>query len=423
MPITSQPAAASPLRRFDVEALRARFPVLFTRLPNGANLVYLDSAASAQKPQSVMDKLVDCYENYYANAHRGLYQFAERIDTELDASREKVQRLIGAREPEEVIFTSGTTMSINLVAAGWGRKFLRPGDEILLTEMEHHSNLVPWQQLARERGAALRFIPLTPDWRLDLEQLDAVLTEKTKLVAVTGMSNVLGTINPIDAIAARAKQVGALVFVDGAQSVPHLRTQVQESAIDFLAFSGHKLFGPSGVGVLYGRRELLEAMDPFHTGGGMIEEVGLHSSTWADLPAKFEAGTPPIAEAIAMGAVVDFVESVGYESIAVHEDQLLRTAHARLAEIPGLTIYGPEPEFKGAIVSFTVDGVHAHDLAQLLDDKGVAVRAGHHCTMPLHERLNVAATVRASFSVYNTQAEVETLVEALHYARKKFRLG
>jgi len=407
----------------DVEAVRADFPILHKPLPNGAPLVYLDSGASAQKPRPVLDKLIECYENYYANAHRGVYYFGVRIDEELEASREKIQRFIGAAQPEEVIFTGGTTMSINFVAYGWGRKFLKAGDEIVLNEMEHHANLVPWQQLAREKQATLKYLPLTSDGRLDMSRLDDVLNGRTRLVAVSGMSNVLGTINPIDEIATKAHACGALVVVDAAQTAPHMPIDVRDPVVDFLAFSGHKFFGPSGVGVLYGRRELLEAMDPFLTGGGMIDEVYPNYSTWAELPAKFEAGTLPIAEAIALGAAVDYVEGLGFEAIHAHEQRLLEKAHRVLAEIPGLVIHGPTPQHKGSIVSFTVDGIHPHDLAQLLDQKGVACRASHHCTMLLHEWLNVPATTRASFALYNTEAEVDVLAEAIQFARKKFRLA
>ena len=407
---------------FDVEAIRQDFPILQKPLPNGMPLVYLDSGASAQKPRQVIEKEVECYQNYYANAHRGVYQFGVRIDEELERVREKLQKFIGAAEPEEIIFTSGTTMSINLVAFAWGRKFVQAGDELVLNEMEHHANLVPWQQLAKERNAKLRFIPLTCDGRLDLGQLDELLNEKTKLIAVTGMSNVLGTINPIGEITAKAKQHGALVLVDGAQSVPHQPINVQDPPIDFLAFSGHKLFGPSGVGVLYGRRKLLETMDPFLTGGGMIDEVSREFSTWAEPPAKFEAGTLPIAQAIALGAAVDYVDAIGFEAIHAHEQRLLLLAHERLAEIPGLKIHGPATQHKGSIVSFSVEGLHPHDLAQLLDQKGVAVRASHHCTMPLHAWLDVPATTRASFVFYNTPAEVDKLAEAIQYARRRFRL-
>lgn len=407
--------------RFDVETVRRDFPILGKPLPGGMPLVYLDSGATAQKPRQVIDKLVDCLENYNANVHRGVHALGERVTAELEASREKIRRFLGAAEVEEIIFTSGTTMSINLVANAWGRKFLNPGDELLLNEMEHHANLVPWQQIARERRAVLRFIPLTADGRLDLTSLDDVLTDRTKLVAVTGLSNVLGTINPIGEIAAKAKARGALVLVDGAQSVPHGDTNVTNPDIDFLAFSGHKLYGPTGIGVLYGKRRLLESMDPFLCGGNMIRRVRKESSDFAELPAKFEAGTLPIAEAIALGAAVDYVESLGRERIAAHESELVRYAYTQLSQIAGLTIVGPGPEHRGALVSFTLEGVHPHDVAQVLDRKGIAVRASHHCTMPLHEFLGVTATVRASFGLYNTPGEVDLLRDAIMDAPKIVR--
>jgi cysteine desulfurase / selenocysteine lyase len=413
---------AAPQTTFDVEAVRREFPILRKPLPTGKPLVYLDSGASAQKPRSVIEAERDCYESYFANAYRGVYEFGHQVSEALEATREAVRSLVNAAEPEEIVFTSGTTMSINLVSNAWGRKFLQTGDEVLVTEMEHHANLVPWQQITRERGARLRYIPITPDGRLDLERLDELLTERTRLVAVAGMSNVLGTINPIGELVRRAKRVGALVLVDGAQSVPHHTFDVRDPAIDFLAFSGHKLYGPTGVGVLYGRRELLEAMDPFLCGGHMIERVERERSTWAELPAKFEAGTIPIAQAIALKAAVEYVQGLGLEAINAHERGLLAYTHERLGEIPGLVIYGPSIEHKGSIVSFTVDGVAAEDLAVLLDLKGVFVRHGHHCTMPLHAVLGVPATVRASFGLYNTPAEVDVLVDAIHYARKKRRL-
>ncbi|HUG93542.1 MAG TPA: SufS family cysteine desulfurase [Planctomycetaceae bacterium] len=407
---------------FDVEAVRRDFPILGKPLSTGKPLVYLDTGASAQKPQAVIDAERECYENYFANAYRGVYQFGDRVSQALEASRETVRALLNAASGEEIVFTSGTTMSINLVSNAWGRKFLRPGDEVLVTEMEHHANLVPWQQITREKGAALRYVPITADGRLDLDQLDEVLSDRTRLLAVTGMSNVLGTVNPIGELVRRAKRVGALVLVDGAQSVPHHTLDVRHPEIDFLAFSGHKLYGPTGVGVLYGRRELLDAMDPFLCGGHMIERVEREHSTWAELPAKFEAGTIPIAQAIALKAGIEYVERLGFDAIAAHERALLRYAHERLGAIPGLTIYGPAVEHKGSIVSFTVAGIAAEDLAVLLDLKGVFVRHGHHCTMPLHAVLGVSATVRASFGLYNTRAEVDALVEAIHFARRKLRL-
>ena len=407
---------------FDVDRVRHDFPILNKELAKGRQLVYLDNAASAQKPHSVIEKEREVYENYYANAYRGVYRFGAMIDDELEATRAKIQRFIGADSAEEIIFTAGTTTSINVVAAGWGRKFLKPGDEILLSLMEHHANFVPWQQIALQTGAACRFLPLTSDGRLDLSQLDKFLTRRTKLVAVTGMSNVLGTLNPLTEIVQRAHEVGAVVLVDGAQSVPHGPTHVVNSGVDFLAFSGHKLFGPSGVGVLYGRRELLEAMDPFVFGGHMISQVTCGQSTWAELPAKFEGGTPAIAQAIALGAAVDYVDQLGWEAIHHHESVLLHRATQQLAEIKDLHIWGPAPESKGAIISFSIDGAHPEDLAQLLDRRGVFVRHGHHCTMPLHEWLGVPATVRASFAFYNTLGEVDELIAALHFSLQKLRL-
>jgi cysteine desulfurase/selenocysteine lyase len=414
----------SPLTtHLNLDRVRGDFPILQQPLPGGAPLVYLDTAASAQKPRVVSEKMVECYQTYYANAHRGLYNFGVRIDEEFEAARAKVRMFLGAAQPEEIIFTSGTTMAVNLVANAWGRKFLQPGDELLVNVMEHHANLVPWQQIAQEKGAKLRYLPLTPDGRLDLSRLDEFLTDRTRLVAVAGMSNVLGTINPIDVLAAKAKERGALIFVDAAQSVPHLPMNVRDPQVDFLAFSGHKLYGPTGVGVLFGRRELLEAMDPFLCGGHMISEVRPDSSSWAELPAKFEAGTAPIAEIIGLGAAVDYVAAVGLDAIHVHEQALLELAHMRLAEIPGVQVYGPAPEHKGAIIAFTVDGVHPHDVAELVNRKGVALRAGHHCAMLLHDWLDVPATARASFALYNTPADVEALAEAIVFARKKMRVA
>lgn len=406
----------------NIDEVRHQFPILQKPLPDGTPLVFLDNAASAQKPQRVIDKELEVYTSYYANAYRGDYRFGVRIDEELEAAREKLRALISAESADEIIFTAGTTMSINLVANAWGRKFLQPGDEILLTEMEHHGNLVPWQQIAQEKGAKLRYLPITSDYRVDIDRLDDFITDRTKMAAISGMSNVLGTIPPLEEIAAAARKHGALVLVDAAQSVPRLPVSVIEPQVDFLAFSGHKMYGPNGVGVLYGRRELLQAMDPFLCGGHMISRVTWEQSEWADLPAKFEAGTLNIAQAIALGEAVDFVNDLGIDEITVHEDRLLRHALEVLPTVPGLKIYGPTAEHKGAIVSFTVEGAHPQDLSHFLDRKGVAVRYGHHCTMPLHEKLGVSATVRASFAAYNTTEEIDTLVEALHFARKRLRL-
>ena len=408
--------------RFDVESVRGEFPIFSRPLRKGLPLIYLDSASSAQKPAAVLDKLQEAYEQYYANAYRGVYQFGARVDEELEETRQLIQRWINASDPREIIFTSGTTMSVNLVAYAWGLSELRAGDEVLLNEMEHHANFVPWQQVAKQAGARCRFIPLTTDGNLDLSGLDELLTGRTRLVAVSRMSNVLGTLNPIKELAERAHAVGAKIFVDGAQSVPHEVTDVQELDIDFLAFSGHKLYGPSGIGVLYGRRDLLEAMPPFLYGGHMIEKVSREDATWASLPAKFEAGTIPIVQAIGLGAAVRYLMGLGVEQVRSHEHDLLEYAHERLLEIPGLKIHGPGVADKGAIVSFTIKGAHPEDLAQLLDRRGVFVRHGHHCTMPLHAWLGVPATVRASFGCYNTRADVDALAEAIGFARQKLRL-
>jgi cysteine desulfurase/selenocysteine lyase len=421
MPLsTARPAASS--ASIDVDAVRRQFPIFDQPLPNGKPLVYLDSAASAQKPRRVIEKERECYERYYANAgNRGDYQFAVHVDEELELSRSKVRALLGAAEAEEILFTAGTTMSINLVAQAWGRKFLKPDDEILVTQLEHHANLVPWQQIAHEKGATLRYIDLRPDGQLDLDRVDDVLTPRTRMVAISGMSNVLGTEPPLAEIAKRAKAVGALVLVDGAQSVPHRPTNVAELGIDFLAFSGHKLYGPTGVGVLYGRRELLESMDPFLTGGHMIAEVHWDHSTWAGLPAKFEAGTLPIAQAVALGAAVDFVNELGYAAIQAHDADLTAYGYQRLAEVPGLTLHGPRPPARGPILSFSIEGIHPQDLANLVDRRGVAVRHGHHCTMPLHSVLGVTATTRASFGVYSKREDVDVLIEAIEFARGKLK--
>ncbi len=403
---------------FDVAAVRRDFPILARRLPGDLPLVYLDTGATSQKPASVIAKTAEVYAQYNANVHRGVHTLGDQVTSEMEEAREKIRALINAPEVDEVIFTSGTTMSINLVARAWGGRFLKPGDELLLNEMEHHANLVPWQQIANERGATLRFIPLTPDGRLDLEQLDSVLTDRTRLVAVTGMSNVLGTINPIGEIASRARQRGALTLVDGAQSVPHDTLDVQALGIDFLAFSGHKLYGPTGVGVLWGKRELLESMDPFLGGGNMIRRVWKDRSDFGEIPAKFEAGTPPIAQAIGLGTAIDYVNHVGFATIAAYERKLTHYAYRRLSEVAGLRILGPAEEHRGSIVSFVLEGLQANDVSEVLDRKGIAVRAGHHCTMPLHDLLGISASVRASLAFYNTNDEIDALVDALEYVRK-----
>ena len=406
---------------FDVESVRRDFPILNQRLLNDKPLVYLDTAATSQKPRVVIDKLVECCEKYNSNVHRGIHQLGDRMTTELENAREIVQRFIGAKDVDEIVFTSGTTMSLNIVAHGWARKFLKPGDEVLVNPMEHHANLVPWQLAAKATGAVLKYIPLTDDGRLDLSHLDQLLTTRTKLVAVTAMSNVLGTINPISELARRAHAVGALICVDGAQRVPHGSTNVRALNIDFLAFSGHKLYGPTGIGLLWARKELLESMDPVLAGGHMIREVFEQSSTWADPPAKFEAGTCPFIEAVALGAAIEYVTKLGIERIAEYEHQLSVYAHERLSEVAGVRILGPDVEHKGAILSLVIDGLHAHDLSDLLDREGVAIRAGHHCTMPLHELLGLTSSARASLAFYNTRAEIDKLIEAIDSAKKVFQ--
>ncbi len=406
----------------DFSAVRAQFPILQERDRHGRPVVYLDSGASAQKPQRVIDREAEVYSRYYANAYRGVYDFGQHVDDELELSRAAVQRLIGAAEKDEIVFTSGTTMSLNLIAHCWGRHVLKPGDEILLTEMEHHANIVPWQMIAQQQGAVLRYLPLTTDYRLDLSQLPELLTSRTKIVSATGMSNVLGTtVNPAE-LSAAVHAVGAVLVLDAAQSILHQPVDVVRDGVDFLAFSGHKLYGPSGVGVLYGRKELLQQMPPFLGGGHMIDRVFADHSLWAEPPAKFEAGTIPIAQAIALRPAIEFLEEVGYPAIQAHEAGLLQQALSRLSEIPDLTIYGPTAEHKGGIVSFTLKGAHPQDLAFLLNKKGVCVRHGHHCTMPLHDKLGVSATVRASFAVYNTLEEIDLLAEAILAARKRLRL-
>lgn len=396
----------------DLGNLRQDFPVLDQRV-NGHPLAYLDSAATSQKPSVVIDALVDYYRRYNANVHRGVYQLSEQATEALETARGKIQAFIGAPSAREVIFTRNTTESINLVAQSWGRANLGPGDRILLTEMEHHANLVPWQLVAAATGAELDFIPVDGSGRLALDDLEARLARDVKLVAVAEMSNVLGTINPVRAIIAEAHRHGALVLVDGAQSVSHMPVDVRELGCDFLAFSGHKMCGPTGIGVLWGRRELLEAMPPFLGGGGMIAEVGLRSSRWAELPAKFEAGTPAIGEAIGLGFAVDYLRAVGMDRVHAHEQALTRYALDALATVERLAVYGPPAEDRGGIIAFNLQDVHGHDVAAHLDRRGIAVRAGKHCCHPLMSALEVPATARASFYLYSTAEEVDRLVDAL----------
>ncbi|MCH2202204.1 MAG: SufS family cysteine desulfurase [Fuerstiella sp.] len=406
---------------FDAESVRSQFPVLNRELKQGRP-VFLDSAASAQKPSAVIAKEREVEEQYFANAYRGRYSFGARIDEELEASRKKIASFIGAASGSQIAFTAGTTLGLNQVAFGWGRSRLQPGDEVVITPMEHHANFVPWQQLVRETGATLKMLPLTADGRLDVTAFDDVITRRTKIVAVCTMSNVLGTVNPVSDLARRAHHVGAILVADGAQSVPHSPTDVLSDDVDFLVFSGHKIYGPTGVGVIYGRADRLEEIEPIVFGGHMISRVTMDDSEWADTPARLEAGTLPIVQAIALGTAIDWVNQTGLESIHAHEQSLLAEATRRLMEIPGMRIYGPSPQYKGAIIAFRVENLHPEDLAAMLDRRGVFTRHGHHCTMPLHELLGVTATTRASFAAYNTMEDVDKLVHAIQFAREKLRL-
>lgn len=403
------------------ESLRDDFPILSGNVLDGHPLVFLDNAASTQRPRQVIEAIRHVYEHDYANVHRGIHTLSERSTAQYEQAREKVRAFLGAEHAEEVIFTQGTTASINLVARSWGRANLQPGDEILLTVMEHHSNLVPWQQIAAQTGAQLRHVPLTEDGRLDMAAFDDLLCKRTKIVAIASVSNTLGTVNPVDVIAAQAHHVGALVLVDAAQSVPHVASNVRDWDADFVAFSGHKMLGPTGIGVLYGKRELLDAMPPFLGGGSMINEVQLDGFTPAALPAKFEAGTPPIVSAIAMSAAIDYLSKIGLDAIHRHEQVLVERAYAGLNEIAGLRILGPAPEHRTGLVSFAFERIHAHEFAQVLNDQfGVAVRAGHHCTQPLHAILGITASTRASFYLYNRLADVDRLLEGIAAVQTKF---
>jgi cysteine desulfurase / selenocysteine lyase len=405
-----------------VEEIRADFPILSRRV-HDKPLVYLDSTASSQKPLSVIESMNTYYRTYHANVHRGVYAISEEATAAMEKARVKVARFIHARHSKQVIFTRNTSESINLVAYSWGNANIHAGDLIILSEMEHHSNLVPWQLLAQRTGARLEFIPVTDDGLLRQDIYAQLLQQGPRLVAITHMSNVLGTINPVQEMIVQAHEVGALVLLDAAQSVPHLPVDVQALDVDFLCFSAHKMLGPTGIGVLYGKRNLLEAMPPFMGGGDMIRKVGLRESTWNDLPWKFEAGTPAIAEAIGLGVAVDYLNELGMENVLQHEREITAYAMEQLQSIPGLTIYGPATELRGGVISFTLDDIHPHDLASILDQEaGVAIRAGHHCAQPLMERYGLSATARASFYVYTIKEEIDTLVQGLHKAKTIFKL-
>jgi cysteine desulfurase / selenocysteine lyase len=403
---------------YDVEEIRRDFPILDRRI-DGKKLVYLDNAATSQKPRQVIQALTEYYEEHNANIHRGVHRLAAEATAAYEEARQKVARFLGAPDVRGLIFTRGTTEAINLVAHAWGRRSLREGDEVVLTEAEHHSNLVPWQLAARATGAKLRFISVLEDGTLDMEAAERLIGPRTRLVGCIHASNVLATINPVERLAELAHEADALMLVDGAQSAPHLPVDVMKLGCDFYACSGHKMLGPTGVGVLWGNPEILEEMDPFLGGGEMIREVHLDHSTWNDLPYKFEAGTMNVAQAVGLGAAVDYLDELGMEIIREHERRLGEYAYRRLSEIEGITIYGPEKDRTG-LVSFSLPDVHPHDLSQLLDEEGVAIRSGHHCAQPLMRRLGVVATARASFYLYNTEQEVDALVEALQRAREFF---
>ena len=418
---TTTADAAPGAHALDAERIRLDFPILRTTV-HGKPLVYLDSASSSQKPQAVIDAVDEFYETYNANVHRGIYTIGEKATAAYEGARASVARFIGAPDAHEVVFTRNATEAINLVAYSWGRKHIGRGDVIVLTEMEHHANLVPWQILAQEKDADLEFIPITDDGRLRLDVYDVLLGLKPKLVAFTHVSNTLGTINPVRELADKAHAAGALVLVDGAQAVPHLPVDVVATGADFYAFSGHKMLAPTGSGALWARRELLEAMPPFLGGGEMIREVHLRRSDWNEIPWKFEAGTPDIAAAIGLGAAAEYLIGLGMDNVRAHERELLAYAlEAIPRELPSLELYGPmDPDARGGVIPFNVPGVHPHDVAQVLDRSAVAVRAGHHCTMPLHERLDLAATARASFNVYTTTADVDALITGLRDVYRVF---
>ena len=397
---------------FDVQAVRADFPIL-SRMVGDRPLVYLDNAATSQRPNQVVDAEADFYRLHNANAHRGLYMLGEEATELFEGARAKLAAFVGASTAESIVFTRGTTESMNLVAYGWARKFLKPGDEVLITEMEHHSNIVPWQMATQATGATLRYIPLTDDGRLDLSDLGSLLTERTKLLSVTGMSNALGTITPLAMLIEAAHAVGALVAVDGAQMVPHLAIDVEGLDVDFLAISGHKMLAPTASGGLYAKPEILEAMDPMFGGGEMIREVFHNHATWNTVPYKFEAGTMQIAQQVGLGAAIDYLNALGMDAVRAHEMDITAYALRRLEEV-GARIFGPmNAEDRGGAVSFWFKEVHPHDLATILNEEGVAIRAGHHCAQLVMRRYGVPATARASFYIYNTKEEVDALVDAL----------
>ncbi len=413
---------APPASGLDVERIRKDFPILSRRVGRDAPLVYLDSAATSQKPTAVLDAMRDYYEGHNANVHRGIHTLGEEATALYEGARDTVAAFLGAPDRREVVFTKNASEAINLVAYSLGNAGrVGPGDEILVTEMEHHSNLVPWQLLAARTGATLRWLPLTDDGRLDLDGLDRLLTERTRIVAFVHQSNILGTVNPVDVLVARARQVGALVLLDASQSVPHLGADVSTLGVDFLVCTGHKLCGPTGIGVLWGSYDLLADLPPFLGGGEMISEVTMAGSTFAEPPHRYEAGTPPIAEAVGLAAACDYLSDIGLDAVSAHERDLTGYALERLQTVPGLRIIGPRTtEARGAAISFAFPGIHPHDVGQLLDERGVAVRVGQHCARPVCLRYRIPATTRASFYLYTTAAEIDTLVDGLHDVTRFF---
>lgn len=407
---------------FDVEKVREDFPILHQEVRPGVPLVYLDSAASSQKPRQVIEAMDAYYRHDHANVHRGIHTLSEAATNAYESARARIAAFVNAPDPATLIFVRNATEAINLVAATWGRRNIGEGDEILLTEMEHHANLVPWMMLAEEKGALIRYVPVTEQGLIDLHAVEGLLHARTKIFAFTAMSNVLGTITPVAALVSAAHSVGAAALVDAAQSAPHLPVDVQALNCDFLAFSGHKMCGPTGSGVLYGRRELLEEMPPYMGGGDMIRRVTFEGFVPNELPYKFEAGTPAIAEAVGLGAAVDYLSGLGMEEVHRYEQFITGYAMEALSEVEGLKLLGPPAAQKGGLATFTLEGMHPHDVAQLVDEDGVAIRAGHHCAMPLHHKLGIAASARASFYVYTTTGEIDRLVRSLQRAREVFRL-
>ncbi|XVM20017.1 cysteine desulfurase SufS [Bacillus subtilis] len=401
----------------NITDIREQFPILHQQV-NGHDLVYLDSAATSQKPRAVIETLDKYYNQYNSNVHRGVHTLGTRATDGYEGAREKVRKFINAKSMAEIIFTKGTTTSLNMVALSYARANLKPGDEVVITYMEHHANIIPWQQAVKATGATLKYIPLQEDGTISLEDVRETVTSNTKIVAVSHVSNVLGTVNPIKDMAKIAHDNGAVIVVDGAQSMPHMKIDVQDLDCDFFALSSHKMCGPTGVGVLYGKKALLENMEPAEFGGEMIDFVGLYESTWKELPWKFEAGTPIIAGAIGLGAAIDFLEEIGLDEISRHEHKLAAYALERFRQLDGVTVYGPEE--RAGLVTFNLDDVHPHDVATVLDAEGIAVRAGHHCAQPLMKWLDVTATARASFYLYNTEEEIDKLVEALQKTKEYF---